>query len=225
MGDEDEGDTQRALQFLEFDLHLLPELEVQGTERLVQEEDLGLDHQCPGQGNALPLAAGELGGFAAEELPELDAVQGFPGPLPPLFPGHAAHPQPIGDVVHEGHVREQRVVLKYGVDVPLEGRHGRDVLALEFDTPGRRQLEAGDQAQDRRLAGAGRAKHGEEFPVADVQVHAIYRDGVPEDLGELTQTDRRNLFLSGRGAGGQCFGHGVRLTPLPDRPQEPRNRM
>ena len=159
-------------------------------------------------------------GLRPRNFPSWTAVQGLPGPLPPLVPGHAAHPQPVGDVVHEGHVREQGVVLKDGVDVPLEGRHRRDVLALEFDASGRRQLEAGDQPQDRGLAGAGRAEHGEEFPVADVQVHAVYRDGVPEDLGELAQADRRNLFGSGRGAGGQCFGHGLRLTPLPDRPRE-----
>ena len=217
MGDEDEGDAERALQFLEFHLHLLPELQVQGAQRLVQQQDLRLHHQRPGQRHALALAAGQLGGLASDELPQLHAFQGFAGPLVALLPGHAAHAQAVGDVVDEGHVREQRIVLEHGVEVALEGRHPGDVLALEFDASGGGQLEACDQAQDRGFAGSRRPQHGEEFTLADVQVHGVDGDGVSEDLGEFPQADRRNRVRLRLPAGGERFGHGVRLTPLPDR--------
>ena len=39
---------------------LLADLGVEGPERLVEEEDPGLDGQRPGQGHPLALAAGEL---------------------------------------------------------------------------------------------------------------------------------------------------------------------
>ena len=76
----DEGDAELALDCLEFDLHLLAQLEVEGAERLVEEQHLGPTDQRPGQGNALPLAAGELGGLARPRPPELDHVQGLRGP-------------------------------------------------------------------------------------------------------------------------------------------------
>ena len=133
------------------------------------------------------------------------------------FLGMPAHAQAVGDVVDEGHVREQRIVLENGVEVPLEGRHSGDVLALEFDASGGGQLEARDQAQDRGFAGSRRPEHGEEFALADVQVHVVDGDGVAEDFGEFPQADRRNRVRFRLPAGGERFGHGVRLTPLPDR--------
>ncbi len=40
VGDVDEGDVHLALQALEFQLHLLAQLEVQGAQRLVEKQDL-----------------------------------------------------------------------------------------------------------------------------------------------------------------------------------------
>ena len=62
VGDEDEGDADLALQRLELALHLLAQLEVEGAQGLVEQEHLGLEHQRPGQGHALALAARELCG-------------------------------------------------------------------------------------------------------------------------------------------------------------------
>ena len=45
--------------------------------------------------------------------------------------------QPVGDVVTDGHVREERVVLEHRVDVALVGRQLRDVPAVEQDAPDR----------------------------------------------------------------------------------------
>ena len=50
--------------------------------------------------------------------------------------GDLADHQPVRHVVADGHVREQRVVLEDRVDVALERRHGRDVLAVEQDRAG-----------------------------------------------------------------------------------------
>ena len=49
-----------TLQALELQLHLLAELEVQCTQRLVQQQDLRLVDQTAGNGNTLLLAAGHL---------------------------------------------------------------------------------------------------------------------------------------------------------------------
>ena len=60
MGDEEEGDADLALDRLELDLHLLAQLEVEGAERLVEQQHSGPVDQGAGQRDPLPLAAGEL---------------------------------------------------------------------------------------------------------------------------------------------------------------------
>ena len=56
VGDVDRGDAELALQVLELLPQLVPELGVQVGQRFVQQQDLGLQDQCPGDGHALLLA-------------------------------------------------------------------------------------------------------------------------------------------------------------------------
>ena len=64
---------------------------------------------------------------------------------------------------------ERRVVLEDEADVaPLRREPGR-VLAREQDLAGVGALEAGDDAQQGRLAGAARAEHGRERAVGDLE--------------------------------------------------------
>jgi hypothetical protein len=57
MRDMDEGGADALLDRLQLVLHLAAELQVEGPEGLVQEENGGLDDERPGQGDALALAA------------------------------------------------------------------------------------------------------------------------------------------------------------------------
>ena len=67
VGDVDEGDADLALDPLELQLHLLAQLQVQGAERLVQQQHLRLVHDRAGQRDPLPLAAGQLDRLAVAE--------------------------------------------------------------------------------------------------------------------------------------------------------------
>ena len=53
-----------ALQALELDLHLLAELEVERTQRLVEQQHLRFDDERARERHPLALAAGQLGGLA-----------------------------------------------------------------------------------------------------------------------------------------------------------------
>ncbi len=75
MGDVDERRADLGLDPLELDLHLAAQLEVEGTERLVEQQHLGLVDQCPGQGDALLLATRELHRPLAGLVAELDEVE------------------------------------------------------------------------------------------------------------------------------------------------------
>ncbi len=60
MGHEDEGDAEIALgQAVELGLDGLAQVGVEGAERLVEEEDVGLDDEAARERDALALASGE----------------------------------------------------------------------------------------------------------------------------------------------------------------------
>ena len=60
VGDVDRGDAELALDAAELELHLLAQLAVERGERLVEQQEVRLEHQRPGDRHALLLAAGEL---------------------------------------------------------------------------------------------------------------------------------------------------------------------
>ena len=104
VGHVDEGDPHLALNSLQLDLHRLAQLQVEGAERLVEEERAGVVHQRPRQRHPLLLAAGELGRFASGELLQPDHFQQLRHPL--LHVGLVELPAAgaEGDVVIHRHV-------------------------------------------------------------------------------------------------------------------------
>ena len=79
MGDMDEGQADLLLDPLQLDLHLPPQLEVEGAQRLVQEQHVRAVHQCSSQRNPLLHAAGELIRLAGAEALELDELESLEG--------------------------------------------------------------------------------------------------------------------------------------------------
>ena len=79
----------------------------------------------------------------------------------------AARPQPERDVALDRQVREQREALEDHRDAAPRRRDARLVVAVDQHAPGVRRLEPGDRAQQRRLAGAGGAEHGDELTRRD----------------------------------------------------------
>ena len=72
---------------------------VEGAERLVHQEHLGLLGEGPGQGDALAHAAGQLVGLAVGEAGELHELEQLGGPGPALAAGHAPEPERQLDVL------------------------------------------------------------------------------------------------------------------------------
>src|SRR5256714_7938456 len=111
----------------------------------------------------------------------------------PFLRRPAAHPQAVGDVLGHRHVGKERVVLEDHADAALGGRHARHVPALDQDLAGGRQREAGDEPEDRRLAGAARAQQRQELAVVHGEVHAFHGFHRAVGLREFLelQADRR----------------------------------
>ena len=112
-------------------LHLLAELEIERTERLVEEQDGRSLGEGTRQRDALLLPAGHLGGHPPVESAESDEVEVLAGPTADLRGRQLLHPQPERDVLGDRHVREQGVVLEDGVDVAPVGRQVVDLPALD----------------------------------------------------------------------------------------------
>ena len=72
VGDEDRRHRQLLVELAEPAAEVAADGGVEGAEGLVEEEHRGLDGERPGEGDALALAAGELGGEAVAEAVELD---------------------------------------------------------------------------------------------------------------------------------------------------------
>ena len=187
--DVDEGDPELLLDPLQLDLQLLAQLQVERAERLVEQQRLRPVDDRAGERDALALAAGELPRLAAAVALEPHERERLARAPAPLGPRHLLHAEPVLDVVLHGHVREERVVLEDRVDVARVGRQLRDVLAAELDAALVRLLEARDHAQRRRLAGAGRAEHGEELAAPDLQVDAVDRGDVAVALAQPGDAD------------------------------------
>ena len=189
VGDEDERDPDLPLDPLELDLHGLAQLEVEGGQRLVQQQRAGQVDQRPGQGDTLLLAAGELRRTAGRELGQAHDVEHLHCPPPDLGGFDLLGPQAEGDVVEHRHVGEEGVLLEHRVDVALVRRDVGHVDAFEHDTPARRPLEAGDHLQQRGLAAPRRSEQGEELTAPDGEVGPVDGHERAELLAHTVEDD------------------------------------
>ena len=108
-----------------------------------------------------------------------------------LGPGRprVALAQAVGDIVGDGEMGKQRIVLEHHVDRPAIGRHAGHVVAADEHLARTRLLEAGHHAQRRGLAAAGGAKNGEELPCPDGKVVVGHGNDITEALGDLAKLD------------------------------------
>jgi hypothetical protein len=60
VGDVDERRTEIRLQLFQLDFHVLAQLEIERAQRLVEQQQRGLEHEAPRDRHPLLLAAGQL---------------------------------------------------------------------------------------------------------------------------------------------------------------------
>ena len=70
-----------------------------------------------------------------------------------------------------------------------------DHAPVDADFAGGRILEAGDHAQRRRLAAAGRPDKDDEFAVLDGEAQILHRLHGAERLFQIAQLDARHVYL------------------------------
>ncbi len=192
VGDVHGGDAEATLQPGDLGAGLHAQLGVQVRQRLVHEEDLRLAHDGAAHRHALPLAAGEGLGLAAQVLGEVEDAGRVLDLLPDLGLRHARDLQGEAHVVGDGHVRIERVVLEHHGDVPVLGRQVRHVAVADADRSAVDVLQAREHAQRGGFAAAGGADEDEELAVLDGDVELVDGGlvGAGVDPGRLVVSDR-----------------------------------
>src|SRR5215208_7792118 len=97
--------------------------------------------------------------------------------------------EPVGDVVAHRHVLERGVVLEHETDAALAGGRCGQIGAIEDDGARVGLLEAGDDAQQRRLAAARRAEERRQRAARYLERHILERDEVAEVLRDVLNDD------------------------------------
>ena len=187
--------------FLHLLPHLTPHVGIQVAERLVQEQYDGFGGERAGERHPLLLAAGELVRVAVLEARESNEVQRLSDHV------HGSRllqaPQPEGDVLRHGEVREQRVVLKDHAHAALLRHHPMgsvaDRPAGDRDRASLGPLESGDGPEHRGLAATAGAQDGQggAFFHGEREIGQGRRGGMgigERDLGQLNQ--RHTSFFS-----------------------------
>src|ERR1700722_2216242 len=159
MGDIDEGRTEGRLQLLQFNFHVLAQLQIERAQGFVQQQQGRLQDQAARDGDALPLAARQRVDALVGGVAQANPFQHRIAALHSFGPTHAASGQAERDVFANGHHREQRQLLEHHVDRAAVRRHIAHALAADRDVAAVRRNEPRDHAQQRRLAAARRTEN------------------------------------------------------------------
>ena len=204
MGDEDRGVPGLIVDFAQPAAKLAANLGIQRAEGLVEQKQARLNGQRAGQRHALTLTAGELCRVATLQAIELDQTQQFQDPRPDLALARPARARPRcqaeGDIVEDAQVAKQCIVLEDEADIALLDGEPEGILAAEHDTAIGRKIEAGQNAQERGLAGAGRPQKCDQFTGADLQGNPVQRSRQTELAFDILDRNVHGLTPE-RGAG------------------------
>ena len=153
--------------------------DVERRERLVEQQDIGIDDERAGKADALPHAAGQLLRIGILEPVEPDQIDRADRPPPPLGAGDAQRLEAELDIAEHGQPRKQRIALEHHRDAAnrLGDRH-----AAIFDNALARRHEPGENAQKGRFAGSRFAEDRDDLAVAQREVDMVEHQP-PEMIG------------------------------------------
>jgi hypothetical protein len=177
VGDVDGGAAGGFADSADFGAHFEAELGVEIGEGLVEEEAIGLGGEGAGESGTLLLAAGEGIGFAVGIAIELDEVKDFIDALAARSMIAVFQAWAEIDVLADGHVGPEGVILKAHDSAALFGAEFSDVAAVKEDSAGGGGEEAGDDAEEGAFAAAAGAEEEKELAGLNMKIDGIECDG------------------------------------------------
>ena len=167
---------------------------VERGERLVEQQHPRPADKRASDRDPLPLPAGERRRVALRVARQPDHLECLFDATDALRLRNPSPAQRVVDVASDVPVRPHGVLLEHHAQLPSLRRDASplprdDSLADAHPASGGR-LEARDRAQERRLAGAGRADKREELTVAQREVNAVEADGAAREAdGDRVEGD------------------------------------
>ncbi len=217
VGHIDRRGAEPALQRLDLEPHLHPELGVEVRQRLVEQKDARIAHNGPAHGDALALTAREILGRAVEIIAEPQQLGRLGHGGGGLLLGDIAQAQAEAHVLGHAQMRVERVILEHHGDVAVLRLDIVDHPPVDRDRARGHILEPGDHPEHRRLAAARATDQRDEFAVVHGEIHPMDHLGATIALGEP-----RNFEF------GQCLGPlrfwAARGAYLPDPAIRPETR-
>ena len=179
VGDEHRSDALALEDIAHFQRKPLAQINVQIGEGFVEQDQLRAWRQRSCQRDPLLLTTREFMRIAVALTTEADRGQQFTHPAPTLAASKTR--QTKTDVCRYRQVREKGVVLEDHTDLPLLWREttasGADGTTLHANFASSNLFEAGNAAQQRRLAATRRSKEAGYATGLDMKTHPI-DDGV-----------------------------------------------
>src|SRR4029077_1953135 len=183
MGYVKNCDSQLAYQFLDFRAHLFPEPCVEIAQRLIHQQQLRIDRQCPRQSHPLLLAAAQQPGRPFLEVVKLHQMESMPYPFSGfvLRKPRRTMGQYQSDIFGDGHMRPDCVRLKNHADLPLfrwnitPWTSRKDGFAVENNITRIRFLQSCNAAHQRGLPRTTGPQQDEELFFTDLKIDAIQR--------------------------------------------------
>ncbi|CEI77443.1 Putative uncharacterized protein [Pseudomonas aeruginosa] len=196
MGNHDAGDAEGIVEQADQahqDAHgdrILPH------ERLVVEQDLRVQGDRPGQGDAALHAAGKLVRHQFHGAAQADGLKLHQDDVADhLFRQLGMHTQRKRDVLEDVEIGEQRPALEQHAELlahveQVAARKLRQVLPVDPDLPLRRTQLGGDQPQQRGLAATGRAHDAGHLSARDTHIDVVENRPRSALEGQALQLDR-----------------------------------
>ena len=182
MGDEKDRRSEGLPQLDQFVLQIEAQLDVELSVGLVHHEQVRLDGEGAGHGDALYHAGGnlirvEFGGVREPDEGKDGVELAFDELLVPPLDFHA-----VGDVFAHGAPREAGRLLEHEGNVVLLRIGG---FAVDVDVAFGRGHQLGEAVEERRLPAACGTDDGKEFALADGEVHVVEDEQIAEAFGQV----------------------------------------
>jgi hypothetical protein len=120
---------------------------------------------------------------------EAEPFRGAPHPLARFTRRHLAGHQGEPDVLLDGQVRVERVILEHHCDIPLRGRDVVDEAIGDVDASAVGALQPRNQPQQRGLAATGWTEQDEALAGQHLEIDIAKRGVRPEALADALETD------------------------------------
>ena len=158
VGHIDRGDADPLLELLDLQAGRGAQFGVEVRERLVEQQRGRLAHQRARERDTLAFAAGELARPPVEQMPDAEQLRRPLDLLVDFGARNALRPQRKGDVVAHREMRIEAVALEHHRHAAGARRNIVDDVAADQKVAAGLLLEPADDAQERRLAAARRAR-------------------------------------------------------------------